>query len=234
MCTVSFIPKSNDDFILTSNRDESPYRKTLAPQFYKLNKVQLLFPKDDVAGGTWIGASKQKRLICLLNGGFIAHTPKEKYRMSRGVIVIDLLTAENLETKIKDYDFSDIEPFTIILVDWKEHLKLYELIWDGETIHFNKNPLVPTIWSSSLLYSEKDKKKREYWFSKFLNSNELLTEDNIIHFHKTAGEGNKETNLVMDRVFVKTQSITEFSKKNGICVMRYEDLSNNKINIQAL
>ena len=49
MCTVSFIPLSNEDFILTSNRDESPNRKTLTPQKYEINNVQLLFPKDEVA-----------------------------------------------------------------------------------------------------------------------------------------------------------------------------------------
>ena len=194
MCTVSFIPLSNKDFILTSNRDESPDRKTLAPQKYELNKVQLLFPKDEVAGGTWIGASKNKRLICLLNGGSKAHVPKEKYRLSRGVIVTDLLITNDLEAKIKNYNLDDIEPFTSIILDWKQQLGLYEMIWDGLNIHYTKKPLQPTIWSSSLLYSLADKKKREQWFSCFLKTTEPITEENILNFHKTAGEGNKETN----------------------------------------
>jgi len=234
MCTVSFIPLSNEDFILTSNRDESPNRKTLTPQKYEINNVQLLFPKDEVAGGTWIGASKNNRLICLLNGGFKAHIPKGKYRLSRGVIVTDLLTTKDLKAKIKNYDFNGIEPFTIILLDWKEQLGLYELIWDGYKIHFCEKPLKATIWSSSLLYSAEDKKKREQWFSDFLKTTDIITDDSIINFHKTAGEGNRKTNLVMDRVFVKTKSITKFSKKKEACEMQYEDLSNFKKYKQTL
>ncbi len=234
MCTVSFIPKSNTDFILTSNRDESPHRKTLAPQRHILDGVELLFPKDEVAGGTWIGASNKKRLICLLNGGFVAHQSKKSYRLSRGVVVTGLLTSEDVVKKINEYNFKDIEPFTIILVDWSLKLSLYELVWDGEIIHFSKKPLQPTIWSSSLLYTETVKKKREAWFSEFIYTNSIVSEEKIINFHKTAGEGDKETSLVMDRVFVKTKSITEFSKKNSKCKMRYEDLGTNKVYIQSL
>ncbi len=234
MCTVSFIPKSNNDFILTSNRDESPERNTLPPQIYKLNEIEMLFPKDEVAGGTWIGASKQKRLICLLNGGYTAHKPKKHYRMSRGIIVTDLLTAKNISAKVKSYNFTDIEPFTIVLVDWELELKLHELVWDGNKIHITNMPLKPTIWSSSLLYSDEVKKKREQWFSEFLNNTKTLTKENIINFHKTAGDGNKDSNLVMDRNFVRTKSITEFSKRNGSCMMRYEDLLTQKISLHTL
>jgi len=234
MCTVSFIPRSNNDFILTSNRDESPNRNTIAPQLYKIDGVDLLYPKDEVAGGTWIGASNKKRLICLLNGGFVAHQPAENYRMSRGVVVTDLLTSEDVVTKVKEYDFIGVEPFTIILVDWNINLVLYELVWDGDNIHFSEKPIKPTIWSSSLLYSEKVKKKRETWFSEFMDANAYISAEDIIDFHKTAGDGDKETSLIMNRVFVKTKSITEFSKKDERYEMRYEDLATNKVYLKSL
>ncbi len=229
MCTVSFIPISKDDFILTSNRDESPVRNTIAPQLYEFNNIKVVFPKDEVAGGTWIGASKRNRLICLLNGGLRTHIPKDTYRLSRGIIVTDLLIAENIETEIMQYNLEEIEPFTIILVDWEHQLGLFEFVWDGKTRQLRKKPLEPTIWSSSLLYSVEDKKKREQWFSYFLQTTETITEEEINNFHKSAGDGNIETDLIMDRVFVKTKSITAFSKRNDICLMHYEDLSTHKI-----
>ena len=234
MCTVSFIPKSNGDFILTSNRDESPNRSTLLPQIYKVNGVDLLFPKDEVAGGTWIGASDKKRLICLLNGGFDPHIPKEKYRLSRGVIVTDILTSEDAVKKINSYDFNDIEPFTIILVDYKDRLHLYELVWDGIEKHFTEKPLLPIIWSSSLLYPRIIKKQREDWFFEFLKTSETISEERILNFHKTAGNGNKDSNLVMDRGFVRTKSITSFKKHKNDFEMRYEDLQTQKISILNL
>lgn len=55
MCTVTYIPQENNNFILTSNRDEAYGRKTLAPSFYTIDGVKMLFPKDAVAGGSWIG-----------------------------------------------------------------------------------------------------------------------------------------------------------------------------------
>ena len=63
MCTLTFIPIENDGFILTSNRDEAPGRNTIEPKRYQEGGTELLFPKDELAGGTWIGVSDKKRLV---------------------------------------------------------------------------------------------------------------------------------------------------------------------------
>jgi len=231
MCTVSFFPKENGDFILTSNRDESPLRNTIPPEIYSVEEVNLLFPKDEKAGGTWIGISNKKRLICLLNGGFEAHIPKQKYRLSRGVIVTKLLTSDDVISEIESFNFDDIEPFTIILVDYKEELQLYELVWDGTKKHFLEKPIKPIIWSSSLLYSKGIKRKREQWFSEFLKEHKNPSEAEILNFHKLAGEGNSKTNLVMNRGFVRTKSITRIKKARNQVEMNYEDLQSQQIKI---
>jgi uncharacterized protein with NRDE domain len=193
---------------------------------YSVKEVELLFPKDAEAGGTWFGVSSRKRLICLLNGGFSAHKRETSYRMSRGIIVTDLLTSENAISSIDTYNFNDIEPFTIVMVDWKAELRLYELVWDGAVSHFSEKPLIPHIWSSSLLYTEDMKRKREAWFSSFLIENSHPSEADILRFHKTAGDGNIESDVIMDRGFVKTKSITQFIKLET-SFMRYEDLQTN-------
>src|SRR5690606_31513200 len=168
MCTLTFIPQENGDFILTSNRDESPHRKTSPPQEYVIDGQRVIFPKDEVAGGTWIGLSSQKRVVNLLNGGFVAHTRKESYRMSRGVVVKNLLTAINVSDEIECSDFTDIEPFTVVIADWQEGLKLIQLVWDGLNKHLEHLPVNSRIWSASLLYTPKTKMLRETWFLKFL------------------------------------------------------------------
>ncbi len=229
MCTVSFFSKENEDFILTSNRDESPFRNTIPPEVYSVEGVNLLFPKDEKAGGTWIGVSDKKRLICLLNGGFEAHIPKQKYRLSRGVIVTKLLTSDNAVSEIESFNFNDIEPFTIILVDYKDDLHLYEFVWDGAKKHFSEKPLKPIIWSSSLLYSNSIKLKREEWFEEFLKEYQNPSEAEILNFHKTAGEGNNKTNLVMNRGFVRTKSITRIKKVENQVEMKYENLQSQEI-----
>ena len=233
MCTVTFIPKSNTSFILTSNRDEAPDRATMAPAIYEIEEVHCLYPKDTVANGTWIGVSDRKRLICLLNGGFTAHQREDAYRMSRGIVVKKLLLAEDLVSEVHAFDFSGIEPFTVIAVDYSATLHLFELVWDGVKAHFKEKPLEPTIWSSSLLYSTEMKEKRENWFTKYLET-QHISEKSILYFHKTAGDGNDEDDLVMDRGFVKTKAITQVIDTNNGVKMRYEDLQVQKISEKTL
>lgn len=153
MCTVTIFPTGNNDFVLTSNRDEAPNRISLQPDFYSVENTTLLFPKDKLAGGTWIGVSEKNRLICVLNGGFTIHERRTQYRLSRGVVAKDFLVADNIEICIENYNFEDIEPFTIVISDWNSNLKFYELVWDGNTKHFTQLPLEPKIWSSATLYN---------------------------------------------------------------------------------
>ncbi len=131
MCTVTYLPLENDGFILTSNRDESPMRKTIPPKKYLENGVEFAYPKDQLAGGTWIGASTKNRLVCLLNGAFKKHERNSYYKMSRGLVVKNILTVTDAVAYIKGFNFNDIEPFTIIMVDWNDGLDTYELVWDG-------------------------------------------------------------------------------------------------------
>lgn len=229
MCTVTFISKSNSDFILTSNRDEAPGRETFPPKIYEEEGVQLLYPKDAVAGGTWIGISERKRAISLMNGGFVPHTRKPNYRRSRGLVLKDFLISEDLESELKAYDFSKIEPFTAVVVEWIKEIELYAVVWDGEKLHIIKEPLLSKIWSSSPLYPKNIKSKREEWFSEYFIGKENVLGEEILQFHKTAGEGNPETNLIMDRGFVQTKSITQIIKRGQTIEMYYEDLQTGKV-----
>jgi hypothetical protein len=223
MCTVTFVSKENGDFILTSNRDELPQRKTLPPDMVFERNTKLLYPKDAVAGGTWIGISDKKRAINLLNGAFQPHERKSSYRLSRGVVVKDLLVAEDVIEAIQNYDFQGVEPFTIILVEWSHGLKLYTLVWDEKQKYFDSLPLGNYIWSSSPLYSDSMKGLRELWFENFIRS-ESSDEKSLFQFHQSAGKGDKNTDLIMDRGFIKTVSTTQLVKKQERISMYYKDL----------
>ena len=229
MCTVTFIPNQNNGFILTSNRDEAPGRETFPPQIYVEEGVKLLYPKDAVAGGTWIGVSDKKRMVCLMNGGFVAHQRKPFYRKSRGLVVKDLLKSDNLKSEIEKYDFNDIEPFTAVLIDWEIETHLFRLTWDDENYHLSKEPLAPQIWSSSPLYPIHLKEKREHWFSEFVINTAKPSEEDMLQFHKTAGDGDLKSSLIMDRGFIKTKSITQIMKNAENVEMRYEDLQTGEI-----
>ena len=229
MCTVTLIPTPENNFILTSNRDEAINRKTLQPEFYRVGSTRMLFPKDALAGGTWIGVSDKNTMICLLNGGFVTHQRKSSYRQSRGVVVKDLLGADNLEKAIKEYNYNDIEPFTIVAANWQSELVFFELVWDGEQSHVKRLSKETHIWSSSTLYDDEIKAVRKKWFDNFENKNDL-TVDSLLNFHKTAGIGDKHKDLQIDRGVLKTISITQIVKNEEEISMRYENLQNNKVN----
>ena len=216
MCTVTYLPIADNQFILTSNRDETPLRKTIPPKKYVEDGVTLTYPKDEIAGGTWIGVSSKNRVVCLLNGGFVNHKRKLPYKMSRGIIVKNILKADNAIAFINDFDFTNIEPFTLILIDWDVKLVTYELVWDGVKKHFKPLAQEPKIWSSSPLYTPEMKAERELWFTNWLENNKKESLKNILEFHKNDSLGTKETSPKMKRKFVETVSITSIKKEEKV------------------
>ncbi|GAA3623801.1 NRDE family protein [Flavivirga jejuensis] len=228
MCTVTIIPKANNGFVLTSNRDEAPDRISIAPDFYMINDVKTLFPKDQMAGGTWIGLSEKNRVVCVLNGGFTLHERKLSYRKSRGVVAKDFMVTDDIEITIDAYNLQEIEPFTMVIVDWNATLKFYELVWDGENKHFKQLAHEPKIWSSSTLYSKEMKSERLNWFESFKKEHELDAVS-ALKFHKTAGKDNDDYGVVMNRGFVKTTSVTQIIKTSDSVKMQYENLQNKTI-----
>ncbi|MDC0177757.1 NRDE family protein [Polaribacter sp.] len=230
MCTVTYLPLKNNDFILTSNRDETPLRNTIPPQEYLENGVALTYPKDELAGGTWIGLSAEKRLVCLLNGGFEIHQRKGFYKKSRGIMVKNILSATDSVAFINAFNFIDIEPFTLVLVVWETQLEAFELVWDGTKKHFNKLPQEPRIWSSSTLYTQEMKQVRKEWFAEFLKENTEFSQEEIVQFHKIETLGTPETSLKMKRSFVETVSITSIIKTASAIKMKYIDfVSKSKV-----
>lgn len=222
MCTVTYIP-TTEGCIITSNRDEKITReRALSPQEYQIDGKKVIFPKDPKAGGTWVAHSETK-IIVLLNGAQEKHIPKPKYRKSRGLIVLDLITAENSLDFWKTIDLNDIEPFTIVVF---ENNKLVQLQWnevEKSTTEFDAKQF--HIWSSSTLYSKEIRKQRKEWFQDFIKSKNAATPGEILHFHQFTESENKEFGLQINRnAVLKTISITQCKVTNDSIQMEYLDL----------
>jgi uncharacterized protein with NRDE domain len=222
MCTVTYIPLNDNDFILTSSRDVPFAReKALHPKTYTEDEVEILYPKDGRASGTWIGKSSKNRLICLLNGGFKNHVSEKSYRKSRGIIVKDLLKVSDINSALSDINLNNIEPFTLVIVDWNSELQLIELVWTGKQKHIKQLDQGNHIWSSSTLYDESMKQLRRDWFAKW----ELLQDQkpaSILKFHHQAGIGDSHVDVIMKREKVGTVSITQVVKMDNSISMDYE------------
>ncbi|QYA24149.1 NRDE family protein [Gramella sp. MT6] len=225
MCTVTLVPHpdSMNGFILTSNRDEAVSRETLAPQTEIYKGTKLYYPKDKEAGGTWLGVSENLRCICLMNGADKPHVRKPEYRKSRGVVVKDFLSRKKLKKLLQDYKLEGIEPFTMIIVDWHNGLIFYEFLWDGENRRISKLPMQEHIWSSSPLYNDSMKDLRRKWF-KELKESKGFSSEALLDFHHNAGEGNKESDLIIDRGFLRTQSISQVHNSTMELKFSYENL----------
>jgi len=229
MCTVSYLPLSPSDYILTSNRDEAVERPSALPiNQYLIGERTVYFPKDPQAGGTWIATTGDNTTLCLLNGGFEPHLIPEghTFRKSRGTVLLDYFQHENTDVYIETYDFSNIEPFTLIVIETVNGLTvLRELRWTGSQLTVTPmNASEPHIWSSVTLYSEGVRTQRQNWFQDWLNRRKTFTQNEILQFHRFAGEGNPMHDLIMQKGNRQTVSICSIERTEGLTSAVYMDL----------
>ncbi len=257
MCTLTFVPLENKNFLLTSSRDEQKTRKNSElPSFTTLNNTKILRPVDGDAGGSWIGITDKGRTLCLLNGAFQKHNRNTPYRKSRGIILMELLAA-NSEKEIENYDFDKIESFTLIWIEKNQSknikegeknnsISLTEYRWvEEENKLYKKN--VDTnfayIWSSATLYTSEIAEKREEWFEEwtafyFKKGQKLDVISQILwHFHVKGGEkqnASAREQILMDDPHGGTVSLTQIASHFGLnslknrLTMKHYNLNNLK------
>ena len=227
MCTVTYIPTGNDSFLLTSNRDEAPGRASLDLRLIEQNGKQLLFPKDKGGKGSWITVADSNQMVCLLNGAFIKHKHRPPYKHSRGLVVLGFFDYPDAESFFRDFDFSGLEPFTLVIYDNGD---LWEFRWDEVEKHVKRlDAMEKYIWSSCTLYDETMHQKRESWFADWLDQQSGFTMEGIRNFHLTAGDGDPRNDVVMNRDGkVQTVSVTNIVKTIDLFEMHFKDLLNNE------
>jgi len=221
MCTVTYLPLGKDQFVLTSNRDESPRRQPEG--IFKNEERGLIYPKEPSQGGTWIAASDNGRLLCLLNGAFVKHKHQPPYKRSRGLLVLDFFDYKDAPSFFENYDFEGIEPFTLVIYD---RGNLYQLRWDEKKVHVKE--LMPTeayIWSSATLYPAPIQEQRAGWFTDWKCQQGSYRPESAWQFHQEGGKGDIENGLVMYRNdgIVQTVSHTQVTLERDHFKMRYYD-----------
>ncbi|WP_375559356.1 NRDE family protein [Bernardetia sp. OM2101] len=228
MCTLTFVPLENKNFILTSSRDEQKTRKNSElPSFTEINNTKILRPVDGDAGGSWIGITDKGRTLCLLNGAFQKHTRNTPYRKSRGIILMELLSS-NSESEIESYNFDKIESFTLIWIEKKvSSVSLTEYRWVEEENKLHTKIIdskFAYIWSSATLYTSEIAEKREEWFEEwtefYLKKGQSLdTISQILwHFHVKGGEkqnASPREQILMDDPHGGTVSLTQIISHFG-------------------
>jgi hypothetical protein len=226
MCTVSYV-NVKGKVIITSNRDESILRAdVLEPKAYHIKNKKLYFPKD-IKGGTWYAVDEKSNVVVLLNGAHEKYISNGNYIKSRGLVVLDILSGDSLIEAWYDIDLNLIEPFTLVIFDNKN---LYQVRWDGfnkETIKLHAEQQY--IWSSTSLYSQEVREKREILFEEFLNTTSIINEKELFNFHRYTEQDNKENGFIINRDnFLKTLSITQTVIDESLVEMYHFDLVKNQ------
>ncbi len=223
MCTVTFI-KTSDKVYITSNRDELALRPAaLAPEIYAYGSGRIIFPKDGLAGGTWMALHENGNAMVLLNGAFERHIHQPPYRLSRGLIFLAIFDSPTPVHEFEQIDLDQIEPFTLVI--WQQQA-LWEARWDGRNKTWRTLPDdVMHIWSSATLYDEAVRHKREAWFARWQASAPVISTESIERFHEFAGDGDAATDLRMNREgLLQTVSISNITIGASGSVFRYNDL----------
>jgi hypothetical protein len=239
MCTVSYLPKGQYDYILTSNRDENVNRaKALAPKIEKLGDTEVLFPKDSSKNGTWVGVTHNNRTLCLLNGAFDKHTPTGNYVKSRGLIVLDFFKNTPTQDLVNTYNLDNIEPFTLLIIDVIENTRLLtQLKWDGNIRYIKKlDSNSSHIWSSSTLYNIEETLYKKAIF-KQIESSELnpLNADSVFKFHEFSTK--KDPNLMKytnKSSPIETISTTQIETFSNYATLKYKSFKENKESISKI
>ena len=212
MCIVSFYRKK-DEFVLTHNRDEEINRVS-SNQIIDSERFGKNFfsPIDERANGTWIFYSEQY-IACILNGGIEKPIHfKEKYRESRGIILLDLLKYNAVSEFVESENLADVAPFTIFVFE-RTTKNAYLLYWNEQDLLVKdvSNQEIVT-WCSSTLYSS----DRRETINQLFNQNTALNNDEIIQLHDQ---------LKMNRGdlydFLATTSISQIIAKDSEIDMKY-------------
>lgn len=225
MCTVSFIQHKSQT-ILTSNRDEHHSRpNAFPPSIYQSGNYTLIYCKDAMANGTWMVLRNDNTVIVLLNGAFIRHEMRPVYKKSRGLIVLEIINDKNCLNKFIEYDFTNIEPFTIVLYS---NNRLHECIWNGDKKFVTEKPTKEShIWSSVTLYDEDVRQKKQELFQHFLQANTEPDQSEILEFHHSAQD--LENGFIINRNNqLLTFSISQAILTDTAATFHHHDIIENK------
>ncbi len=200
MCIVSIFSDETGNFILTHNRDESVLRPS-SEGIEKHERYGRAYtgPVDLNSGGTWIYYS-ENYVSCILNGGYIKHAHRPPYRMSRGLVILELLKYASMDEFINEIELDGIEPFTMMMINRHSNEKKI-LIWDEKRKYredVSGERLI--VRSSSPLYTEEEKTEHKAAFGNL----EEINSEKIFELHD-------ELKMLQNDKFpsVQTTSITQ-------------------------
>jgi len=228
MCTVSIVPLP-DMTVCSFNRDEQPARNASDLLVSKKSGDKwVVFSRDTTHGGPWFCADNKGNICMLFNGAFANHQRKETKHKSRGLVLLEIISAQDPLICFKESEFQSVEPYSVISVSKDGLLRL---TWDGKQKYIT--PLdkhQPYIFSSATLYTNHVVRERKKWFMNFLDANnQLPAPEKIFGFHREYQESDSENGLVIKRPNgISTLSISQAILYQDKTVFLHHDIVSGK------
>jgi uncharacterized protein with NRDE domain len=147
VCTLTFAWRVFEDapLVVAANRDEALQRPSVEPGLIEGDPGEpvVIAPRDEEAGGTWIGANERGVFVGITNRWTDADLAAER---SRGLLVRDALaqpTAEDAVAVVEDaVTASEYDGFNLVVAD-AERCSYVE--WDGDLVVHSLDPGVHVV-----------------------------------------------------------------------------------------
>ena len=138
MCTLAFAlrPSPGVTLAVSGNRNEFLARPAAAPRVWP-DVPFVLMPRDEKAGGTWLGLTARGLFVCVTNRRAAAPDPS---RRSRGLLVVDALRARDaaaVRELARSISPSQYNGFHLVFADSREAAMA---ICDGERLEVRALP----------------------------------------------------------------------------------------------
>ncbi|HWE25278.1 MAG TPA: NRDE family protein [Myxococcales bacterium] len=138
MCTLAIAQRPSPGVVLalTGNRNEFLRRPASPPRIWP-DLPGVLMPRDDQAGGTWLGLTARGLFVCITNRRGAA---PDASRRSRGLLVVDVLRAKDaaeVRKVVSGISPSRYNGFHLVFADARE---MAVAICDGERLEFRVLP----------------------------------------------------------------------------------------------
>ena len=134
MCTIAWLSGS-EGFTLWHSRDEQRSRGIAVPPLVMHgNGVSWISPRDSDAGGTWVGVNSFGVTVGIANRFITGRPVPPGRKISRGLLVEQLLDSPSLlqvDRRIRAFDLEPFEPFTLIALETGQ--PPFILGWDRST-----------------------------------------------------------------------------------------------------
>jgi uncharacterized protein with NRDE domain len=218
MCTLSVLRLSNL-LVITMNRDEARLRHEAGLKQQQQNGVELLYPIDGQAGGTWFGVNNHGVVLALLNR---YQDPQSSAAPTRGNIIPQALAYGDfslVKKHLSEQNYQYYNPFDLLLISSDECLNLS---WNGRYLSAHNTSQPALLLSSSSLNTEAVLAKRQQCFQQWLEHTPELTPGAVLQqIHLQHNPDSLGDSVLMDRSNAHSKSICQVLLDANCCEFNY-------------